>query len=535
MLNELSEREAASGLTEGETPLASWLALDWDQDQFHLVLAQTSRHGVQIMKAISWTHPEPFIPSTADRVGKALRDFLKAEKIAAAPVIVGIGRDRILLKELRFPPIAAHEEPALVRFQTAKELTESIEQYAVDYTHLQPESGSTETERQIITVAARRDLVTMIQTLCQAAGLKLHAITPRLFGVASMLAQAVLPDASPLTPKQRNVVLTLGQRWAELCFFRGKRLIQAQALAIGPLLISEIKRNLAVFQAQHAVEMDVTGPECLYVFGDDPASVASLQSGLKLPIVTLDPLAQDAVIAAQTKNPGAFAGSIGLALLWSEMKRRPVNLASPKKQTAPVSVSRQRGMLYGAVAALAAVVLIGCMYTVLAQKRAQVKQLVQAKLQAEKDLEKVGQERADLDAYREWEQTTIPWLDEMYDLSARFPYEVGFRVNQFAAATGSKKNSKDSFVGRITLNGVAPKDKQIFVHQLLTSMDGDPHLRASTDRIKTGVAGTLEFPMRIDIAKQPASKYDTRLKVTRPTAVVAEQPAAKDDEEGDDE
>ena len=69
---------------------------------------------------------------------------MKIAKIEAAPVIAGIGRDRILLKELRIPPIAAHEEAALVRFQTAKELTEPPDHYAIDYVHLHMSPGATE-------------------------------------------------------------------------------------------------------------------------------------------------------------------------------------------------------------------------------------------------------------------------------------------------------------------------------------------------------------------------------------------------------
>src|SRR6266542_4878072 len=142
-------------------PLAAWLVLDWDQDNFHVLCAQSSRGGVKVTRAASWPHPEPFTPSTAERVGKALRDFLKAERIGIAPVIFGLGRDRIFLKELRFPEIAPHEEANLVRFQTGKELAESIENYAVDYAHLKTESGGG--DRHIMTVAVRKDVLAMIQ------------------------------------------------------------------------------------------------------------------------------------------------------------------------------------------------------------------------------------------------------------------------------------------------------------------------------------------------------------------------------------
>lgn len=525
-------------------PLASWLVIDWDQDQFHVLAVQAARRSARVTAALTWTHPEPFIPGTAERVGKALRDFLKTEKVDAAPVIVGIGRDRILLKELRFPPIALHEEAALVRFQTAKELTEAADHYAIDYVHLHTDSGPG--ERQIMTVAARRDIVAMLQTMCQAAGLKLHAVTPRLFGVASALAHAVQPDASPLGPTKRTVVLTLGQRWAELCFFRGEQLIQAQALANGPLLLSEVKRNLAVFQAQHAVEIDVAGPECLYVFGDDPNVLASLQSGLSVPAVILDPLGPESRGGVATKTPGAFAGAIGLALVWSQTKAGPVNLASPKKHQAPVSVSRQRVVFYGATAAAVLLVVAGSMLYVLATKKAEVAALTRDKADKKELLDSAAQERANLDAYKEWEQTTIPWLDEVYDLTARFPSVQGFHLNslsaQYTATTTAKKGLKDakekdakdgfSPVSVINLKGSAApgKDESAILKQLNSSMSGDPHLRASIGRLNGN-----EFEMKIDVAKQSTAKYDTHLKVPPPLTAPVVAPTKQAEAQGDEE
>jgi len=502
--------------------LASWLVLDWDQDQFHILAAQSSRRGVQITRAATWAHPEPFTPSTADRVGKALYEFLKAEKFATAPVIIGLGRDRIFLKELRFPPIAAHEEANLVRFQTGKEMAEAVDNYAVDYSHL----TNGDAERHVMTVAARRDLIAMLQALCQSAGLKLHAVTPRLFGVPLALARSIQPDPSPLSATQLNVVLTIGQRWTELCFFRGDRLLQAQALANGPHLAGEVRRNLAVFQAQHAVNVELSGPDCLYVFGDDPAALKALKTGQPLPLGMLDPLKHEPDVAAEAKNPAYFAGAVGLAALWTQGAPRPVNLSTPKRSSAPVSVTRQRLLIYGAAAAVALILIIAGMAYSLSGKRAEIAQLTQHRLKTEKELADHAQERAELDAFKDWEQSTIPWLDELYDLTARYPYKTGFRVNQFAAsATGSKKAAKEGFVGEITLNGITPLKQDKYVLELQTAMSRDPHLRPDLKGFKHGVAD-IAYSMKIEVAKQEAKKYDTRLVVP---------PRPKDDAELDAE
>jgi hypothetical protein len=514
--------------------VASWLVLDWDHDQFHLLTAQSARRGVQVSKAATWAHPEPFTPSTAERVGKALRDFLKASGIVPAPVIVGIGRDRVFLKELRFPPIAAHEEAALVRFQTAKELAEPADNYAVDYVQL----GTVGADREIMTVATRREVLTSIQTLCLAAGLKLHAVTPRLFGVAHALARAVHPQPNPLGPNKLNVVLSVGQRWAELCFFKGDRLVQAQALANGSLLVSEVKRNLAVFQAQHAVNIDWTGPDALYVFSGDAHVLQALEAGQQLPVQPLNPLYEELEVAAKVKSPAAFAGAVGLAALWSQSGARPVNLAAPKKALPPVSISRQRGMMYGSIAAAVLLVIVGAMYWKLSSKQAEIKELVLAKTEFLKKKQDNAQLRAEVDAYKEWEQTTVPWLDELYDLSARFPFEPDFRINRLqaslgggAAAAGKAKGKDGGVIGSMNLTLVRPANpKADYVTQLLNSMVGtkDPHITAR----RKGGQGTPNpnLPQLIDLVAdikyQPRQDYTTHLVVPPQRIMQAPPPQA---------
>lgn len=516
--------------------MAAWLVLDWDQDQFHIVAANSTRRGVQVVKAATWAHPEPFTPSTAESVGKALRDFLKSAGFPAAPAIVGLGRDRIFLKEFRIPPIPAHEEAALVRFQTGKELTEAVDSYAVDYVHMATGSG----ERPIMTTAARRDVVAMIQAMCQAAGLKLHAVTPKLFGAGLALERAVRPEPTPLAEKTLNVVLSMGQRWAELCFFNGKRLLQAQALANGPMLAAEMKRNLAVFRAQYAGSMDLKDPECIYVFGDDKSAVQALESGANLPIRMLDPLAPEPEVVADLEHPSALAGAAGLAELWAHAPQKPINLAEPKRPKPPTSITKQRAMLYGAAAGVVIALAIGGMWYVLNKKKAEIAQLATEKAGYEQMLAANAQERADLEAYKEWEATTVPWLDEMYDLTARFPYEQGFRINQFAAQTNNTKKikdkdgkeTKDPYIGTINLTMFQPA-KATYVNDLQKDMARDGHLRASTGflRVLPGNNAPWEYKMKIDITKQGAEKYTTHLIV--PAAVFVAPPVVEPKEEPD--
>ena len=44
------------------------------------------------------------------------------------------GRDRVIVKEVRYPAVPEHEEPAVVRFQAIKEITDPPEEVTIDFT-----------------------------------------------------------------------------------------------------------------------------------------------------------------------------------------------------------------------------------------------------------------------------------------------------------------------------------------------------------------------------------------------------------------
>src|SRR5262249_46623505 len=150
------------------------------------------------------------------------------------------------------------------------------------------------------------------------------------------------------------------------------------------------------------------------------------------------------------------------------------------------SPTKRRWLAYGVAAALLLCIGIGSMYAVLASRRNKIQQLTQEKNRIEEDLRFYAQDRADIDAFKEWDQTSIPWLDELYDLTARFPYEKGFRINHFSVEAGSaKKGPKEGAVARVRITGVSPsKEKDTLVQHLRDALSHDPHLKATIENFK---------------------------------------------------
>jgi hypothetical protein len=223
--------------------------------------------------------------------------------------------------------------------------------------------------------------------------------------------------------------------------------------------------------------------------------------------------------------------------------QKPINLANPKKQAAPSNVTQRHLVLYGA-AALTAVFLFVAMILSHVYAKSEIARLQKEKQEGESVLSMNGQELADVDAYREWEQTTVPWLDELYDLSARNPYKEKLRINQLHATTVAsvkKGTVKDRAIGKISIRGVDPSDPKgdkNYLFLMLDPLKRDPHLTVTNTQ--TTLKDKLnEFSFDINVYKQEAKRYTTQLVV--PPRPVAQTTKAKEDpppdgpDEGDPE
>src|SRR5205823_9440805 len=148
-------------------PLARYLALDWDQNQLAVVSLNVRGRTVRVEKAASWPEEGSPNPSDAADLGRRLRERLREAGIGPAPLLACLARDRVSLKEIRYPAVPDAEEPDLVRFQAVKDLSEAAEEVVIDYTRYP--SPPEATERRALVLIARRELVAAYQTLAAAA------------------------------------------------------------------------------------------------------------------------------------------------------------------------------------------------------------------------------------------------------------------------------------------------------------------------------------------------------------------------------
>src|SRR5947209_8249801 len=190
---------------------------------------------MQIEHAAAWKEERSPNPAEADALGRLLRERLKDAGIPPAPVLVCIGRDRVILNEVTYPSVPAHEEPAVVQFQVSKELTDAADEVVIDYTPMS-ETGPSG-EQHALALVMRRELLATYETLCRAAGLKLLALTPRPFGMLACWKHVVgLGAPAPERTDVAVALLTVEERGAEFSIVHGGKLLLARSLAAGPTL-----------------------------------------------------------------------------------------------------------------------------------------------------------------------------------------------------------------------------------------------------------------------------------------------------------
>jgi Tfp pilus assembly PilM family ATPase len=492
--------------------LRRFLILDWDHQRLNVVTATAGRGSVRIDHLLSLDESQSPNPAEAEAQGRLLAERLKSAGIPRSPVIVCVGRDRVILKSLTLPPSSPADEPALVRFQVVKELTDAPDEVVIDY--VASTQGNAAGSR-VLAVVLRRELLNAYQTLCQAARLKLVGVSPRPSGevacVADLLHRGVLPRSLD-RPDRTIGIVALGGNWAEFSIARGDELIFARALAAGPGMTADIRRNLAV----HAAQASNQPVEALYVAGHDlvPNLRQELAERTGLPVLVFDPLPPPEAAAIPADRRGQFAGAMGLLAVIASGRPLPINLLKPK-QPRPATDPNRRRLLIGAAALFAILAAIFTYGFIQLDRRDQLlKGLVEEKAGLDSQLAGLADEIKYARALDEWTSSEIVWLDELYDLTDRFPNPNNVRLAQF---TGDPMThtAKNAHVARITLKGIMNNDYQA-LNQLESRLVNDGHYRVEPKVLgRNTAADRFRFPQqfttRVEVEKLPPDKYVRRL------------------------
>lgn len=390
-----------------------YLAVDWEQNQLHVVSASVSGGKVVFHRAFAVETPISPGVGSAEELGKIFREQLKIHDVTPAPVLACLARDRIIVKEVRYPAVPAHEEREVVRFQAIKELTEAADDVHMDYL---PMAGpSADGQRRAIVLIVRKELVQIYRGFCQSAGVRLSGLMPRAFGMATCLRQLITSGvlAQPEPADAPLALVTVGERWAEFCILRGGTVLQARPMALGAGLFGEIRRNLAVHAGQ--TPNSAIAGVFLALSGEHAALRERLTESLDVPVHPIDPFAGADSKELPTSGRGTFIGAIGLIQQMAQQHELLVNFNRVRQVQAPKNPNQRAYVLAAILLLLTIGGGIAWGLAEVARKSKEVAEKTQDRNDLQRQLKQLREEKKLLLAL--YKRDTPVWADEMVQLS----------------------------------------------------------------------------------------------------------------------
>jgi Tfp pilus assembly PilM family ATPase len=494
--------------------LARFLALDWDHKQLQIVAANLGKGGAKILQAVALAEEQSPNPGDAEALGTLLKERLKTAGIAPAPAYFCIGRERVILKEVRYPAVPAHEEPAIVRFQAIRDIADAPEDVVLDYA---PIGKTTEVgDRRALVLVVRRELLKTYETICQAAGLKLAGLVPRPFGLLACLQEVLAAGGSGEAPDSSIGVVALTANWAEFCVVRDNHLIFTRQLAPGGNLLGEIRRNLSVYNGQS----NINPVRSLYLAGSSAHAELreKLQESLAFPVHSLDPFGGSDRQDLPAANRGAFTGAVGLLLLRAQSADMPINFVHPKQPKPPQNPNRRA---YAGVAAAAVLLLVGGIYfayAALSERERIIGNLTAEKNTLDRQLTGLEEDDKKIKKIGEWANTEVNWLDELYDMVDRFPSSDGTRLTMFKGEPRAQApNAKDPHIARMDLAGITGEDAHeldgLLNHLYQEGYIPNPQHTQPNTNTREGRGFTKKFTDKVEVQPRTPDKYLRTLKI----------------------
>lgn len=426
-----------------------------------------------------------------------LRNRLDEESIRCSQAALLLSRPQVEFFSARLPPASDHELPALVENFVAQE-TDDSDGRVIDFLIT---GGDDETTTDVLALTCQRELVNASLREFKEAGFRLRAVTYRGFGSVQLIQQVAhqkLPITIAITSTDSSTDIAVMQHRKPVMFRTVQRGLTADE-SYAAALAAEVQRTLAFVGA---------GDEdsaLIYLIGDksELGSVAEVLSDTVSSSVTITGVRDrvDDTAVAPFEDAAGYAQLIGMASAIAQ-DRLPSNFLAPRR-AAPSPRPWRR---YAAIAVAAVAVLGSAFYVASTERRAQLAQIARQQATLDKLARRVNQatELQDVvDSVRQWQQTDITWLDELKDLSERFP------------------ERSESLVKKMTMSaaeqgvGVIDLSVQVNSPEVITALESairDDRHRVSSKRV-TEVNDTeqLTWSFETRIVFQPLPKPENLL------------------------
>jgi len=405
------------------------LAVDWDRREARCVLASAAGGKLRIsmgkaVPLVDWAEGGESRPDVAG----SLRALLDDPRSARAVALVSVDRTDVEVLNLALPPAKESELPELVGLQAFRESQAAEDDAIVDFIVLgetgeEGTGGDDAPPTQVMAAVLTKTQLEEIQTACSVAGSKPARVLLRPLAAASLFARRVSPTERvcllvSLVGDEADLNVLVDGR---VVFQRTVRLPEGVSEeAASQRLTAEIQRTLLVAQ------QGPLGPnpvERVFLFGgveDHAHLVEAVTAELGLPATVVDPFEiTDMPDDGLPQHSGRFAALVGM-ILDESYGSHALDFLHTKRP--PARMDRRRIAAGAASAVVLAVAALGYWaWSEVSDADAEIRRLSQ-EVQDRKDLLKqTAGKRQLVEAIRSWESGEVNWLDEIRDLSVRFP------------------------------------------------------------------------------------------------------------------
>ncbi|MCA9214378.1 MAG: hypothetical protein KDB27_15005 [Planctomycetales bacterium] len=474
------------------------LSVCWDRSRFYFVIAKISKKKTTIVTAKSGSWKANF---DAAEAAERITEELARHKIRKPSLVVGVARAQVDMCTVTLPPAADAEVPQMVRNEVTRQFGELPDAAIIDF-DLEVADGNKVAHAFVLRPDTHHD----ISAFAKSVDLQVDAILPRHYSVASLFGRVIDGDHNS------GLLLNMLEDSADLLVVHETKISTNRTIHYGKdsgsvqveRLTGEILRTVAANPAMNAINE-------VFVFGREVAATelaTAMKDSLPYSVTVLDPLKDTEHSGIRGDDPSfPMAALVGM-VRDVQADSALVDFANPKRPPAPPN--RWKKTLFYVAAAAAAIGIICYTYGKdLADLDAKIGQLQEELDKEEKLFEKLQSKTVIVDAVQSWENQSTNWLDEIRDLSLRFPPEGDAIVDRMSC-------SQNQYGGSISM-GVRVREPSI-VNQMETSLrDSYRAMRSKRiSQIDQGQAFPCQFETTFSLVqRRPREAYLQRYESTQ--------------------
>ncbi len=456
----------------------SILVLAFNEDS--VVAAQASLgHGCYEIKrtatfsmdeTTSWDDPADF--------GHKVRHFLRREHLSARATLVGVPARWVVAKSVQIPPTQRENVASLLQIQTEQAFSIGHQDLAFDYSaHISDASSN-----QVLLAAMKRHRLDQIKILAKAAGLQLLSVTP------SVAAMGALSDGL-----SRACGIYVQNEHCEMVLASGGVIHQIKHMPTplnhrDPQVIAQDIQRLLLLSGSQVRELVVWSdgehyPDTMTHLRQILDSATDVQEGR-------DALTRSGCLRVGDTST-EYDGAMSLLLAHAQAKTPLIDFLN-SRLVVKESRQKSRAILWGAVAALAVVVLMGGMLFGWYQDTQDIKVSQQTLEENARLYETASAIRLNLSNTSPWYTQRPQFLDGLNELVTAFPEAGDIWVSSLRLTGNGEGIITGEAVNRLAINKVVDRLNQ------------SPHISDASLRQSTGgtnASGDAKYSIRFDFKK----------------------------------